>query len=199
MAILTGPVTASGQTEVYLLSNESNFTTVVAQIPTRLAVTSHDGWSFVVDPSTGDLWCVKLLEVDTEMAELFILSRETNWTNVTWHNPIGLTATLASESFLFATPQRDLVVVEPGHSRKGTAHVHVYSRMSKFRSRSIYSDTGVITQGPRDQFTMKRNGDLVYIMRPALKGTLKYTYLAVMSEESKYSRIVKEVTTAFRL
>uniref|UniRef100_A0A7S2CP66 Uncharacterized protein n=1 Tax=Alexandrium andersonii TaxID=327968 RepID=A0A7S2CP66_9DINO len=163
-----------------------------------MGIASPQVWRFFMD-NFGDLWCIKAPEADEELAELHLLTKYSNYQNFTYHAHLGVDPDVLQEAFVFMTPARDLLAVQTTGTAQGRTLVHTFSKSSGYRNRSAVADTGIVTQSPADQFVMKHNGDLLYVMRPRENTTLQHTYIAVLSQHSGYERIVAEHTTAFRL
>jgi hypothetical protein len=92
LALAKGPQTGTSSTEVHRLTKASNYQTFDLQTGTPLEYTNNENsWSFVLDPTTGDLLAIKKGPVTgTDMTEVHRLTKASNYQTFDLQTGTGL-------------------------------------------------------------------------------------------------------------
>jgi len=198
IAILKGPKTKSGKTEISVFSSSSSYRSRTSRLVTALNYTHGPGWQFSFK-GNGDLVAIQTGQTKSKKIEVTTLSFASKYQNLTRAiTPLGWLRK-ANHRFL-VNLKGDLVCLLLGpRTGSGKTELHVLSAESKYRRWVAHRATGLhYTADGRWQFGMSLAGDLVTVMHKAPTGT-KMTEVHILGKSHGYRHFIRHDGTAHEL
>jgi len=201
LAILKGPNTGSGKTEVHRLSASSNYQKFDLQTGTGLGLSSKEDWAFTMD-SKDRLVCVKKGPTGSRKTEVHRLTASSNYKTFDLHTATGLHYTNAAAGLgdwdFLMDPQDNLVCILKGpKSGSGKTEVHKLTQASNFNTFSLHTSTALQYSDTDWAFAMAGN-DLVGILKGPTSGSCM-TEVHKLNGAANYGKYNLQVGTGLKL
>jgi hypothetical protein len=173
LAILKGPKTGSGKTEVHRLCAKSNYKKFNLQTGTGLHIT-NENWAFTID-SKDNLVCVLKGPSGSKKTEVHRLSAASNYNKFNLHTATALHYTYSAANKgdwdFKMDPQDNLVCILKGPtSGSGKTEVHKLKGSSNFKEWKLQTSTALHYTTNHWNFAMAGN-DVIGILKGTATGT----------------------------
>jgi len=200
LAILKGPTTGSGKTEVHRLSASSNYLQFDLQTGTGLGYADNN-WAFTMD-SKDRLVCVLKGPSGSKKTEVHRLTASSNYIKFDLHTATGLHYTNAAANQgdwdFEMDPQDNLVCILKGpKSGSGKTEVHKLTQASNFNTFSLHTSTALHYSNTDWAFAMRGN-DVVGILKGPTTGSCM-TEVHLLNGAANYGKYTFQTGTGLGL
>jgi hypothetical protein len=203
VAILKGPKTGTGKTEVHRLSASSNYRKFDLQTGTGLQLTDEN-WAFTMDKKD-NLVCVLKGPSGSKKTEVHRLTAKSNYKKFDLHTATGLhytnkAANKGEWDFTMDSKDNLVCILKWPTSGSGKTEVHKLSASSNFKKFVLQTPTALQYSVYNFQFAMgkKDNDDLVAVLEGPTTGTCM-TEVHKMKGSSNYKQWALQTGTGLEL